>query len=148
MNCSLSALTVPCTSWPASAIAAHSTFWLAKFDLEVAADKTRIVRFSRFHPEHDKAFTFLGFEFRWEIDRGGEPRVKMRTAREKLRASLRRFSEWIRPNRSIPLRQLMALVSKKLQGHYNYFGVHGNSRSLRVFYREVALLVYKWLNRR
>jgi len=43
---------------------------------------------------------------------------------------------------------LMALVSLKLQGHYNYFGVHGNSRGLRVFYREVALIVFKWPNRR
>jgi len=121
---------------------------LGKFDLAVSPEKTRIVRFSRFHPEYDKAFTFLGFEYRWETDRGGEPRVKMRTAREKLRASLRRFSEWIRLNRSIPLRRLMALVSLKLQGHYNYFGVHGNSRSLRLFHREVALIVFKWLNRR
>ena len=42
----------------------------------------------------------------------------------------------------------MALVSLKLQGHYHYYGVHGNSRSLRVFYREVALILLKWLNHR
>jgi len=33
-------------------------------------------------------------------------------------------------------------------GHYNYYGVIGNSRSLSYFFREVVETVFKWLNRR
>ena len=36
---------------------------LKKFGLEVAPEKTQIVRFSRFHPNMERGFTFLGFEF-------------------------------------------------------------------------------------
>ena len=41
---------------------------LAKFGLQVAPEKTRIHRFSRFHPSRKRRFTFLGFEFYWEAD--------------------------------------------------------------------------------
>jgi RNA-directed DNA polymerase len=39
---------------------------LAKFGLEVAPEKTRLLRFSRFHPGMRRRFAFLGFEFYWE----------------------------------------------------------------------------------
>jgi hypothetical protein len=35
---------------------------LEKFGLEVAPEKTRILRFSRFHPGLRRRFAFLGFE--------------------------------------------------------------------------------------
>ncbi len=36
---------------------------LEKFGLQVAPEKTRLLRFSRFHPSRKRPFTFLGFEF-------------------------------------------------------------------------------------
>ncbi len=48
---------------------------LKKFALAVAPEKTCIHRFSRFHPGRDRRFTFLGFEFYWEADSKGTPRV-------------------------------------------------------------------------
>ena len=44
---------------------------LEKFNLEVAPEKTRLLRFSRFHPSMKRRFTFLGFEFFWKEDRKG-----------------------------------------------------------------------------
>ena len=38
---------------------------LAKFGLEVAEEKTRILRFSRFHPGMKRRFTFLSFMPGW-----------------------------------------------------------------------------------
>jgi retron-type reverse transcriptase len=57
---------------------------LEKFHLEVAPDKTHLLRFSRFHPSMQRPFTFLGVECSWRPDRHGVPRVKRRTARKKL----------------------------------------------------------------
>ena len=57
---------------------------LAKFGLEVAPEKTQVLRFSRFHPSMTRRVTFLGFELFWFPDREGTPRVKRRTARKKL----------------------------------------------------------------
>jgi group II intron reverse transcriptase/maturase len=53
---------------------------LAKFGLEVAADKTKTLRFGCNGGPHNGRFDFLGFEFYWEPDRQGKPRVKRRTA--------------------------------------------------------------------
>jgi len=121
---------------------------LAKFGLEVAPEKTRMVRFSRFHPGRRRRFAFLGFEFHWDVDRGGEARLRRRTEPKRLRRSLHGVSEWVRHNRHLPIPRLFAVLSAKLRGYYNYFGVPGNSRLLRAFHREALRIVLKWLKRR
>ena len=121
---------------------------LHKFNLNVEPTKTQILRFSRFHPGMERRFSFLGFEFFWFIDRKGTPRVKRRTARKKLRAALKRMKDWIRLNRHKKKRWFFKTLNAKLRGHYQYYGVRGNSRSLWEFYEEVMKMVFKWLNRR
>ena len=121
---------------------------LAKFNLSVAPEKTHIHRFSRFHPSRRRRFTFLGFEFYWEADTKGEPRVWRRTARKKLRASIKAAKDWLKSHRPTPLAMLIPVLSRKVLGHYNYFRAVGNQQSLWIFYREVVKLLYKWLNRR
>lgn len=121
---------------------------LAKFGLQVAQDKTCIHRFSRFHPTRQRRFSFLGFEFYWEADSQGTPRVWRRTARKKLRAGIQACKEWLKSHRHIPLPQLLASLSRKVRGHYNYFRAIGNLASLWTFYQGVVKLLHKWLNRR
>jgi len=121
---------------------------LNKFALEVAPEKTCIHRFSRFRPGRDHRFTFLGFEFYWESDSKGTPRVWSRTAKKKLRESVRACKEWLKAKRNMRLPVLMKTLKRKVRGHYNYFRVVGNNRGLWTFYREVIKLLYKWLNRR
>ena len=48
---------------------------LEKFGLQVAPDKIRTLRFSRFHPGLRRRFAFLGFELYWTHDRRGDLRV-------------------------------------------------------------------------
>jgi len=69
---------------------------LDKFGLEVAPAKTRLLRFSRFHPGLERRFTFLGFELYWFSDRQGVPRVTRRTAPARLQGACRRIKQWIR----------------------------------------------------
>ena len=121
---------------------------LAKFQLEIESSKTRILRFSRFHPGMDRVFKFLGFEFYWFPDRNGTNRVMRRTARKKLHAAIQRIKEWIKSNRHLPIRELFKELNAKLIGHYNYYGVTTNSRSLWSFFGRVKEIMFKWLNRR
>lgn len=121
---------------------------LEKFGLQVAPEKTRILRFSRFHPSMTRRFTFLGFEFYWFEDREGTPRVKRRTARKKLQAACRRIKAWIKGNRHRPGHDFFRGLNRRLQGHYNYFGVRGNSRALYRFYEWAMNCAFQWLNRR
>jgi RNA-directed DNA polymerase len=121
---------------------------LEKFSLEVAPEKTCIHRFSRFHPSRKRRFTFLGFEFYWEADTKGVPRVWRRTARKKLRMSIKACREWVKTHRHYPLVALLTTMKRKVRGHYNYFRAIGNTGSLWIFYKEVVKVLYKWLNRR
>ena len=121
---------------------------LEKFSLSVAPEKTCIHRFCRFKPTRRRRFTFLGFEFYWEADTKGVPRVWRRTSKPKLWASLRACKDWLKANRTLPLSLLLDRMKRKVRGHYNYFRVVGNSRALRVFHTGAVKLLHKWLNRR
>ena len=121
---------------------------LAKFGLEVAPEKTRLLRFSRFHPGRPRRFCFLGFELSWDIDRRGEPRIRRRTDPKRLRRSLHDLTDWARSSRHHPVAQYLGELSDKLRGHYRYFGVPGNSRMIGAFHREALRIALKWLRRR
>ena len=121
---------------------------LAKFALTLAPEKTRMIRFTRYEVHKSESFEFLGFEFRWGQNRHKRPQVKRRTVRKKLRAACREMQAWIKKNRHTGIRPLMATLALKLRGHWNYFGVPHNSKSLWEFYRHACELVYKWMNRR
>jgi RNA-directed DNA polymerase len=121
---------------------------LAKFGLELAKDKTQTLRFGRNGGGHNGRFDFLGFEYRWEKSRKGFAIVKRRTSRKKLRGALERFTEWIREHRHEKLRQLMKTAAQKHQGHWNYYGIIGNSTSLSDYRTLTLRVLFKWLNRR
>jgi len=121
---------------------------LEKFSLEVATEKTQLLRFSRFHLSMQRRFTFLGFELYWFNDRKGSARVMRRTARKKLQGACGRIKDWIRKGRCLAGREFIAGLNRRLMGHYNYYGLRGNSRSLYRFYQWSIECVFKWLNRR
>jgi len=121
---------------------------LAQYGLEVAPDKTKMLRFGRNGGPHNGRFDFLGFEYRWEPDRKGRPTVKRRTARKKLQGAVQRMGEWLQTHRHRKLPELMRTLNAKLRGYWNYYGVIGNSQSLNQYYYLTSELLYKWLNRR
>jgi group II intron reverse transcriptase/maturase len=121
---------------------------LAKFGLEVAADKTKTLRFGHNGGPHNGRFDFLGFEFYWEPDRQGQPRVKRRTATKKWRAGIQRMTEWIKEHRHLKLSRLLTTLRAKLRGTWNYYGLIGNYRRMQLTYNATCRTLYKWLNRR
>jgi len=121
---------------------------LEKFGLILAPEKTRIHPFSRQPSPGQSSFEFLGFEFCWGQERAGKAHLKRRTVRAKLRASLQRFTQWCQENRQLRLRMLFKQLNVKLRGYYNYYGVHGNSASLKQFFDGALRILLKWLNRR
>jgi len=123
---------------------------LCRFNLEVEPSKTKIIRFSRFHPskKRGRTFTFLGFEFYWYRDRKGIIRAQRRTAPSKLRIAFRRMKAWLKASRHLPKKQFFKTLKSKLVGHYNYFYVRGNARSVWSFYYQTIKYAKKWLNRR
>jgi RNA-directed DNA polymerase len=121
---------------------------LEQFGLELSGAKTRLIPFSRHHLAGKTSFEFLGFEFRWGKDRKGKDHLKRRTARKKLRTSLKRFTAWCKENRHVRLPVLFQRLNAKLRGYYNDYGVHGNAASLQEFFNNAIRILLKWLNRR
>ena len=121
---------------------------LKKFGLEIAQEKTNKLPFSRRYLRKGERFIFVGFEFYWEKDRKGLPRVKRRTAPKKLQGASRRIKAWIKKERHLSKRDFVNGLNRRLTGHYNYFGIIGNGHSINRFYRWVMECTFKWLNRR
>jgi group II intron reverse transcriptase/maturase len=121
---------------------------LAKFGLELAADKTKTLRFGSNGGPHNGRFDFLGFEFYWQADRRGRPRVKRRTATKKHLGALQRIRDWVREHRDRKLSRTMRTLKAKLQGTWNYYGLIGNYRRMQLLYDETCRALFKWLNRR
>ena len=126
---------------------------LRKFKLEVAEDKTRLIRFGRFAKENSKngkveTFDFLGFTHYCGKGRNGNFRVKRKTSRKKFKAKVKEIKQWIKDNREIRATKMIELLNTKLKGYYQYYGITDNSYSLNRFKNCVNKLLWKWLNRR
>ncbi len=121
---------------------------LGKFGLEVAAEKTNLLRFSPLNWKTSGAFEFLGFEFRWGLGRWRKPVIKRRTVRKKYRASLAEFQKWCRENCRLPKWKLFSKLNSKLRGYYNYYGIRGNGTSLFNFFYHAKRILFSTLNRR
>jgi len=121
---------------------------LAMFNLQLAEDKTHIIRFSRFQKKDKTHFEFLGFEFRWGKSRFGQIVLKRRTSPKKYRAAIVNFAKWCKENRHLRVAILFRNVNSKLRGYYNYYGLAGNSKALGSFFYWAKVNLLKWLNRR
>jgi hypothetical protein len=65
-----------------------------------------------------------------------------------LQSACRRIKSWIKQHRHLPDQAFFKGLNRRLRGHYNYYGVRGNSRSLYRFYDWAMACCFKWLNRR
>jgi len=127
-----------------------------KYGLAIHPDKTRLINFRRPTLRERggdrrpavETFSFLGFAFYWSLSRKGNWIVKRKTAKDRLRRSIRRIAMWCRVNRHRPIKEQQTTLNRKLRGHYNYYGVSHNYRSMQCFYFETMKTWRKWLERR
>jgi len=124
---------------------------MQRYGLTMHATKTRLIDFTKPSQGVRKGhavFDFLGLRHYWAKSRRGKWVVKRKTAPDRLRRTMRRIRDWCRMNRHQPVKQQHRRMCQKLQGHYNYFGITGNYRSLNLVYRWGQRQWHKWLNRR
>jgi len=129
---------------------------LKKFGLEIAQDKTRIIEFGRFAQERRKrkglgkpeTFTFLGFTHYCSKSRNGKFRVKRKTSAHKFRAKVVKIKQWLYNNMHTPTKELIKKLNIRLLGHYRYYGITDNSKSIRNFFYLARRQLFKTLKRR
>lgn len=126
----------------------------ACYGLEIHPTKTRLVRFKRpgkYARESEptpESFDFLGFTHYWGTSRKGNKVVQRKTSGKSFGRSLKAIRDWGWKSRHLPLRQQQEQINRKLTGHYGYYGITGNTRSLNNLRFEVQKKWRNWLGRR
>jgi len=126
---------------------------MGRFGLTLHPTKTRLLPFRRppagqLGGKGPATFDFLGFTLYWRRSRSGRWGMTCKTRTVRLRRSVMAITAWCRRHRHLPVRTQHAALTRRIQGHVNYFGVSGNFRSLLLFVNEVERAWYKWLRRR
>lgn len=124
---------------------------LGRFGLTLHPDKTRLIPFQRPTGRGGKGpatFDFLGFTLYWRQTRGGRWQMWCKTRSARLRRAIQAVAEYCRGHRHDPVKEQHAALTRRLRGHFNYFGVNGNLRSLRVLLSVTQRIWCKWLRRR
>ncbi len=130
---------------------------LSKFGLDVSSEKTRIIEFGRYAEQNSKnrgkrkpdTFDFLGLTHYCSKSRKGNFLMKVKTGKQRMKNKTKEMNQWLKSIRNqVKIKDIWKTLSAKLRGHYNYYGVGGNSRSMQTFYYRTIILTFKWMNRR
>jgi hypothetical protein len=129
---------------------------MAECGLELHEDKTRLIEFGRFAQEQrarrgegkPATFNFLGFTHYMGKTRRGDYTMKRKTQSSRLTRKLKALREQARRVMHREVSEQHGWLRSVLLGHYRYYGVRYNSRSLQVFSEEVRGIWYRSLRRR
>ena len=129
---------------------------LAKFGLELAAEKTRLIRFGRFAAQQrqqlglgkPETFDFLGFEHCCSKTKNGRFMLKRITIAKRMQAKLREVREELKRRRHHPIPEQGKWLGSVVRGHYAYYAVPGNSDSIIAFHKQATRHWYRSLCRR
>jgi group II intron reverse transcriptase/maturase len=128
---------------------------MSDFGLTLHPTKTHIVDF-RFTQERNKrpgehiggSFDFLGFTHVWKRSRRGAWIVTRRTAKKRYAKALHNAYAYCQRHRHDPIAEQQQRLCRMMLGHYAYYGITGNAKSIRNFAHQVPHIWHKWLQRR
>ena len=129
---------------------------LAKFNLELHPDKTRLIEFGRFAAGRRKerglgkpeTFDFLGLTHICGKTRDGRFWLRRVTIKKRMRAKLKQVKAELRRRRHWPIPEQGRWLASVLRGHFNYYAVPGNIHAVSAFRDEVTRLWREALRRR
>jgi len=125
-----------------------------RYGLTLHPEKTRLVPFKpRFAKGKDDrpapgSFDLLGFTHYWGLSRKGSWCIKRKTAKGRLKRACKKIAEWCRKAMHLPVAEQHRTLTKKLNGHCEYYGITGNSHALTDFREAVRRTWKHWLGRR
>jgi len=134
--------------------ALHNRF--NKYGLELHPTKSRKISFGRFEKENAakenrkaNTFEFLGFTHYCDTTRKGRFKIGRKTSRKKFTAKCKAMNQWLKQVRNQQkTKDWWKTLKAKLRGHYQYYGISENFRSIEAYYVHTVRLVHTWLNRR
>jgi RNA-directed DNA polymerase len=119
---------------------------LAKFALELKAEKTRLIEFGRYAVERrskrglgrPETFDFLGFTHACSINKEGRFVLKRITMSKRMRAKLREVKDQLRRKQHLPIPEQGRWLGSVVRGHLAYYAVPGNIDAVAAFRRQVT----------
>ena len=129
---------------------------LAKFKLTLHEDKTRLLEFGRLPAlerrrrglRRPETFAFLGLTHYCGWSRDGRFVVKRKTESRRLGRKLASLGKEARRRMHAPIAEQHRWLCQVLRGHYAYYGLPSNFRSMKTFYRQVQRVWFRALRRR
>ncbi len=127
-----------------------------RFELELHPEKSRKFSFGRFERRNAKqqnrranTFEFLGFTHFCDKTRRGYFKVGRKTSKKKFVKKCKDMTDWLKSVRNLAKpKEWWETLRSKLRGHFQYYGVSGNYKSIEAFYKHTIRVLHKWLNRR
>lgn len=127
---------------------------MERFGLRLHPDKTRLISFRR--PSSGKkggkdtdSFDFLGFTVYWRRNRRSPGwHVAWKTRKARLGRFIKTIHQQCRSQRHWPVAMQHKALVRRIQGHFNYYGVNDNTECLAKLKCEIERAWYKWLLRR
>lgn len=128
---------------------------LRRFELKLEPDKTGLVEFGRFARKHAEekgkklnTIYFLGFTHYCTQNRKGNFMVGRKTEKSRLKRSISKMQETLRHIRHWSIQDQVHKINQKLRGHYNYYGMAGNLKTLYKLYNATEKYWRKMLSSR
>ena len=113
---------------------------LAKFNLEMEEDKTKIIPFGRYKGT-DETFDFLGFMHYNGTTRTGKYTVGHKMSKKKRKLKNKTITKWIKEHRAYKFLEMIKCLNKKLVGMYAYYGINGMLEELyKIYYHTIYAL--------
>lgn len=122
-----------------------------KHGLELHPEKTKLLEFGKPSVDAtrgDNTFDFLGFTHYWAKSLTGNWVIKRKTSRKKVCQTIHALRDWCRRNRHKDLNEQYRILSWKLRGHFQYFGIRCNMRAMEMVLHHTIRNWRFWLNRR
>jgi len=128
----------------------------AKFALELAREKTRLVEFGRFAAQRRKArglgkpetFDFLGFTHICGKNSIGRFMLRRITIKKRMRAKLQFVKHELKQRRHQSIPEQGKWLGAVVRGHCNYYAVPGNTDAVSEFHNQATRLWLKSLRQR
>ncbi|HEX8703390.1 MAG TPA: group II intron reverse transcriptase/maturase, partial [Myxococcaceae bacterium] len=110
---------------------------MKRYGLTLHPEKTRLLPFGR--PKRGQqegkgpaTIDFLGFTLYWRRGRKGSWRLTLKTRTARLRRAVQAVYDFCWRHRHESIQEQHAALCRRIQGHFNYFGVNGNIRALQL----------------
>jgi RNA-directed DNA polymerase len=124
---------------------------LDRYGLRLSPEKTRLIPFR--HPRDGddgngtSTFDFLGFTWYWGY-KSGRWNVCVKTRTSRMTRALAAITAWCRLHRHDAVREQHRGLTRRLQGHFNYFAVTTNGKQVWRLLYWATRIWRKWLTRR